>query len=227
MDRPRVVVKAVGGLANRLRTVLSYRAAYGEIDVVWRPDGEICRARFTDVFEPLGGVRFYDDYLARVHETGTALKGGWALGYRDVELRASGRKRWTLFRSMVAHCGYAGIHLRRTDLQVDGAYWIPERAYLDWCMARPEPRATWLATDNGTTQERFLELMAGRGISPLYASRIRVHPEEDRMFQRNTNLEDAAIDLFMLAGADAFAGTPGSSFSDTVQILRRVEGWWS
>ena len=77
-------VRAFGGLANRLRVVLSWRATFGELEVVWRPDGEIAHGRFLDVFEPLNGVTFVDEKTCgtRTLDPYPHAPADWQRGYR-------------------------------------------------------------------------------------------------------------------------------------------------
>jgi hypothetical protein len=225
-----VVVEAIGGLANRVRVTLSYRAAYGRVDVVWRRTGEIGRSAWSDVFESLDGVRFFDDYLAPVHKTTDPLHNSWLPAYRDVRLRADHRARFEQLRAGVSICdrlerpSYQAMHVRRTDLGSDVAPNAqPDRDFVAWALRQPGP--VYIATDNGTTQREMAAAI--REKDPFFLATIPEHDRQNETDQRNTPLADAAIDLFFCAGADAFMGTNGSSFTSTVEALRQIHGWWS
>ena len=49
-------IHAVGGLANRLRAVLSHRERDGFVEVGWQQDEPVSCAHFLDVFEPITRV---------------------------------------------------------------------------------------------------------------------------------------------------------------------------
>ena len=43
-----MIVETYAGLCNRLRVLLSYRARYGPIEVIWPRDPEIANGHFLD-----------------------------------------------------------------------------------------------------------------------------------------------------------------------------------
>jgi hypothetical protein len=221
-----VVVEAIGGLCNRLRVVLAYRAAYGRVDVVWQPTGEIAGARFGDIFEPLEGVRFLDGYADPVLRTTDPLHGvPWVLGYRDLVLQRDHRDRLSDIRAAVGG-PYQAVHVRRTDLDVHLRGLLPpDDEWLAW--AREQPGPIFVATDNGTTQRELVAALNAQGRESFFVALIPEHAAQDQSNQRNTSLADAALDLFLCAGASAFRGTFGSSFSETAEALRQSKGWWT
>src|ERR1019366_6226658 len=90
-------------------------------------------------------------------------------------------------------------------------------AYLAWLQTAPSP--IFLACDNGTTQLQFMRAIREMGKEGVVLDGIREHEHQDDNFQRNTTLADAAIDLFICAGASQFKGSGASSFSNTVHAL--------
>lgn len=232
-------VRAIGGLCNRLRVTLSYRAlarAQGQkLEVVWVPDGEIAKARFADVFEPLEDVTFLDagrgDELATTDNT-HAAPIDWGLAYRDLRLVERWDSHCRNIRRALLEVGvgfYQAMHMRRTDL--DASSIMAEEAdedFLAWAEKQPGP--IFLATDNGRTQKRIAAALS----KPLViSSTILEHLHQDESGQRNTPLGIAAVDLFVCAGArrpddgEAFKGCGGSSFTLTIMRLRKIGGWWS
>jgi hypothetical protein len=222
-----MIVQAMGGLCNRLRVTLSYRALHGPIGVVWVPDGEICGARFDDVFCSLPGVTFLSSHGQGEHhktcDPAPEAPRDWQHGYRQLQLREEYRERWAALRPGVP---YSAIHVRRTDharLAADN----PTRDEEFVSFVQHAQPVVYVATDNGTTQAQYLTAVAESGRRPICASYIHTHARQDESGQRNTTLAEAALDLFMCAGADLFLGSRASSFSDAVEMLKRMGGWWS
>ena len=223
------VVRAHGGLCNRLRVLLSYRAWRRELTVVWRPDAQCAGARWADVFEPLAGVQFLEEDPERVDaftcdNTHEAPKG-WEAAYRELRLRPAHEDKR---RTMRVAGPYAAIHARRTDArahaELHGCY-TPDEHLLAWC--RGHGGRVYVATDNGTTQRLLCAALRTMGKQPVTCAPIAEHPEQDMWERRNTPLADSAIDLFMCAGATAFEGSGDSSFTNTITMLRGLGGWWA
>lgn len=222
-------VRALGGLCNRLRVILSYRAALGSVEVVWSPDGEISHGRFSDVFEPLAGVSFtdFDESKPACLQTGDphgGAPGHWQDAYREIILRPTHREK---LRSLAPR-PYSALHVRRTDLvpmaKRDNCYTTDEEL-IAWCHSAPGP--IYLATDNGTTQRQFAGIIVQMGKNAIFQAPIPEHADQDRHDRRNTDLAAAAVDLFACAGSAHFKGTADSSFSNTIALLRGLGGWWS
>ena len=221
-----MIVHAIGGLANRLRVVLSHLATHGPIGVVWVPDGEIAGARFEDVFMPLAGVTFY------YHATGASCRtcdpaqfapAGWEESYRKLHMRPEYRDKLNAIRPPEP---YSAIHVRRTDHSAIAAQ-DPTRDEEFVEFIHHAYRLVYIATDNGTTQRQYINTVLETGRTPVYVAPIHEHERQDMSGQRNTTLADSAIDLFACAGAYTFEGTRHSSFSNTAMMLKRIGGWWS
>lgn len=217
-----VRVRALGGLANRLRVVLSYRAAFGgKIECVWVPDGEIAGSMFEDVFEPIAGVTWlYRPGGEDISTTDPMRVEGleWGDSYREIVLLPKYRARLDHVRSIHGRNASA-MHVRRSDLpqplRVPGDSF---EAFAEWAKDR---QPVYLATCSGEAQRA----LGGLGVFWLHD--IPEHMHQDRFGQRNTTLADAAIDLFMCAGAKSFRGSHASSFSALALRLRSMSGWWS
>lgn len=223
-----MIIQPYGGLCNRLRVVLSARAKFGQIQVVWPLDGEIAGSHFLDVFEPLSDVEFIydgslgpslrtcDPYLP-MYPTSHDDVQPWQFAYRDLKLRPEHRLRWLAVRA--GEGPYAAVHIRRSDHKCEP--WVmptTDDEFRAWIDAQDLP--VYLATDSAEMQTKLR-----RNFMCLTA--IQEHPDQDSGGRRNTTLADSAIDLFVCAGASAFMGTRCSSFSDHVTFLRRMGGWWS
>lgn len=220
-------VRAFGGICNRLRVVLSYRATFGAIEVGWMPDGEIANARFEDVFQALPGVRFEEgsDYTTTTLDPYPHAPADWMMSYRDLQLLPEHAARFDAVRPRGP---YSAMHVRRTDhvglANRCGSYTSDEQ-FLTFIREAPSPIV--LCTDNGTTQLQFMRAIREAGKDCVALDGIRVHDKENDNFQRNTTLADAAIDLFLLAGATHLKLSGASSFSNTAFGLQQIRGWWS
>jgi len=224
---PRLLV--LGGLCNRLRALLSCRAAYGAIDVVWEPVDMVSHARFDDVFEPLADVHFVDGDRGWDLEAWAPVPGapeGWERGYKEL---FPCRPILDRFDALVASLGgvgnYAAIHVRRTDHVPNMATMDreiePLGEYLEWAPGRALP--LYVATDNGETQDAILRARGADGLRTKFGKHLpglALQGLEDHT--RNGELSDAVVDLWVCRHAAHFKGTTGSSFTDTINILRAM-----
>ena len=224
-----MIVRALGGLGNRLRVILS-RCREGDFQFVWPPDAEICFARFEDVFEPLDGVRITDssefglkpditttDPLWR---SGSWSKPAWQPLYKQLRPKPEISDR---ISTLLKHLGpfFDAMHVRRTDCigqaERDGVY-TPDSAFLDF--AQSGSGLLYLATDNGQTQRRFQSWIGSRLVvgAPIASDEERM-PEG--CGRRLTTLADAVVDLYVCTKAKRFMPSGSSSFSQTVVWMRQ------
>ena len=223
-------VVGIGGLSNRLRAVLSARAAWGECEALWAAGDAVHHASFTDVFHPLDRVTFIYAGRGHAHEldpvqwphdvmTSNPIEeapDGWTKAYSELKPLPHLQSRIDeLMVSMGGKGQYTAIHARRLDHVAHapqfGHYTTNEELH-EWVQAQP-PAPLYLATDDPGTQEWF------RGKH----SRIQWHrtPERVQGYEiRPGTLADAVVDMFVLAGAARFKGSWMSSFSETVGLLR-------
>jgi hypothetical protein len=216
---------AVGGLCNRLRAILSHRAAHGAIDVIWQRDIPVANAHFLDVFEPLPGVNFLGggwdvESFGICPDAPTSWEDEYLSLFPVAQVSAA---FYSILDVRLGRSAYDAIHIRSTDHIPNAcASGIAIETYADfgrWLGERTKP--VWLATDNGETQ-RVMRTCWGR--------RVQFNPyggEEKQALEdhhRNSTLQEAVVDLWICAMASEFKGTTGSSFSDTIKILRRLNG---
>ena len=217
----------MGGLGNRLATILSYRAKHGRLDVVWSHTFQVGGGRWSDTFVPLEGVTFRDSDVVIHHPGGPKVEGGVTYDnhpccpvdpqwYREIRLvpRAWARVYpWYLD---------AAIHVRRTDFADLKIAETTDAAFEAWIMANaPEASRVYIATDNCKTQRQYWDACTSMRRTPKVQALIPMHAdlEHDR---RATNMTSAAVDMFSCAKARTFMGTKGSSFSTTIEILRSL-----
>lgn len=236
-----MIVRSSGGLCSRLRVLFSYRAAApgGRLSFVWDVNHK-CPGHFLDCFLPVPGVEFtstpelcrevglpvpegidtghpvvsgLSDHLAYDgYNEHPQHRGDREFLYADLRPRAELRES---VRSRAAAMGpFLALHVRRTDfdpLARSRGNRMKDAAFFRWIDERPD-LPIYIATDNRATQEAF---------AARYPDRLRlprwIEPD-DRL--RQTPLADAVVDLFTCAFAEAFLGTPGSSFSDLIRQIR-------
>ena len=222
--RSRVAV--MGGLCNRIRSILSYRSQYGEIEVLWARSEGVCRSTWADVLEPLEGVTFTDigdgpaqDYAGPCDVAPTCglapdAKPGWTTAYAELRPTLDVLLLVGACQSMI-HCEaptYQAIHARRTD-HVDHSrrygHHTTNEELGDWM--RPQAGPLYLATDCLDTREWFASRFRTYGPRPVRVTGYDV---------RSTTLRQAVIDLWMCVGASAFRGSWFSSFSETIEAIR-------
>lgn len=213
-------VRAFGGLANRLRVVLSYRHTFGPLEVVWHPDGEIAHGRFSDVFAPIDGVTFLDEGLCgtKTLDPYPHARDGWRFLYRDLKLKPEHAVRVEAERERP----YAAIHVRRTDhvamAKALGGY-VEDEEFFAWMGRVNMP--VFIATDNATTQAAFIKAAAEALVPILTAGPILSDSWEGG--HRNTDLARTAVDLVTCVNARTFMGSKESSFTNLVHTMRDLE----
>ena len=222
-----MIVHVYGGLCNRLRVILSYRALHDAIQVVWPADGEIAGARWSDVFAPLDGVEFLDDGIAEVRTLDPNLfaPAGWQGDYRNVKLLP---EQLDVFSRLTVARPFGAMHVRRGDhvaFSRGHGTFTPDDEFVSWLQFAPE--RVYLATDTAKSQRAAEAWIMSANRAPIVHSDIASHPEEDVGGRRNTSLAVAALDLFACASASVFKGTRDSSYTDTIELLRKIGGWWT
>lgn len=224
----RLRVCVMGGLCNRLRSILSWRSACGgEVEVLWARSEGICRARFTDVFEPLAGVTFTDigdgpaqDYAGPCDVPPTCglapdAKPDWTESYRELRPQPHVMARVAEIKAQMAGSPYYAIHARRTD-HVEHAkrfgHFTSNDELAGWLLGMPRHLPLYLATDCPKTLSWFQD---------RFVTRWNVEPKAVRGYDvRAQSLSDAVVDMWMCMGAREFRGSWFSSFSETIETLR-------
>lgn len=233
---PPLTVRAVDGLCNRLRVVLSYAQIarrHGRPLLVWWPLNAVCDGRFSEAFAPLAGVTFLDTFPESVRPAFSPASHDFHQTIKDegepsittcfdmLQPNEAVRSRvqanvCELRAPPFDDGGFISLHIRRTD------HWgshLTDDDFARFIDAYPT-HAAFLATDNKVTQQKFID-------SAAHGHRVRactrIVPDGSRL--RQTSLTDAAVDIFTAAEADGpFMGCYSSSFSDTIHRLRRLAG---
>jgi len=215
---------AVGGLANRLRAILSYRAVYRELQVVWKADEYVSHGRWAEVFEPVEGITFIGPergWDAEAFSPHKESPDGWEEAYREVRVVPGVAQ--IIGEEERGRGAFVAVHIRRTDmiplLEKENIGLEPLSAWLTWAKQWPA-LPVYVATDNGVTQETMRELLGPRAwvLRPLKGEAYQELTEH----RRNGTLVDAVVDLIMCSQALHFRGSVFSSFSETITTLRRL-----
>ena len=227
----------MGGLGNRLATILSYRAKYGKLDVVWSHAFQVGGGSWAETFEPLEGVTFRDSDVVIHHPGGPKVVGGvtydnhpccpvintWYAELRLVPAAWERADPWVFVRRLKRTLRLdAAIHVRRTDFADLKLPETSDAAFEAFIMASaPEGSRVYIATDNYTTQRQYWDACTSMRRTPKVQALIPQHADLAHD-HRATGMTFAAADMFSCARADKFMGTRGSSFSSTIEILRSL-----
>lgn len=225
-----LVIMPEGGLCNMLRVVFSWYARArkeGRVLIVCWVPSEACNGFFLDYFEPVHGIEFIKGYnpVIKYDYRGCGVleefnhPSMYATLKPKLDIQEKINAKITELES--GNNGFVAIHVRRTDhighavanklFTTDADFF----AFLD----KQSPAANiYLATDNQGTQKIFKSrygerIKAMKWIIPL-------------LTLRQTNLEDAIVDIFTCANAPEFLGSGYSSFSDLINDLRDTRYCW-
>lgn len=210
---------------------MGWRALHGgSLKVVWDANEYVSGAQWRDVFLPLPGVEFSDrgpwDVEAWSQPEGAPVnwEHGLVTDLRPVPALAQ----------RIAGIGTMGdlaaIHVRRTDhipnCAVTGEHVEPWEDFVVWAeMCR---KTVYVSTDNRETQTLLLERLRFYGLNAISpAELVGTDAQGLTDHHRNGSLADAVVDLYVCSAAAMFKGTRGSSFTDTIETIRRGKraGW--
>ena len=216
-----MILHAVGGLCNRLRAILSRPRP---LTVRWDRDEYVDFSGFEDVFQPLEGVTFCEggafDEEAWAPPAGASADWNPAL----LELRLRPHVEADLL-SILEGGPYAAVHIRRTDhtpLAASAGIVNPDVGFERFVAALPPTMDVYVATDNRETQRHWIRALDGRAIIARTVVRESFAVQRADDHRRHTSLTHAAIDLFACVGAASFMGSNYSTFTETIEDLRRL-----
>jgi hypothetical protein len=195
-------------------------AAHGVGTFVWHPDAEVCHARFQDVFQPIPGIEVVDSgpYESAAFECDAKNSSDWMRKYKELVPTYGLQARIAACKHTLGE-DYSAVHWRRLDHtpHADNMKW-PQLTEPEVQQFLTEHTPSFLATDNASTQRRMVSSL----VAEFIPHGVEQQGEHDH--RRYTTLQHAVVDLFVCAGAKHFLGTPGSSFSETIDILRWLGG---
>jgi len=231
-NEPYITVFAENGLNNKLRVVLSYLYKANnenkKLRVYWIPNDE-CTEKFENLFEPIDNVEFiykYDnnnnnnifDYITfhsynKINEY-NVIKNKY---YKLLKPLPSIQKVIDKYLLQLKN-KFIACHIRRTDIltyNTPSHKWYKHKTddnYINFINKYDNTYNIFLATDNKETQDKFIK---------LYGDRLICNPIINNNNLRQTSIQDAVVDMYVCSYAKEFEGTIGSSFSDTINYLRK------
>lgn len=212
------IVGSGGGLADRTRVLFSYlqfaRSQQQELFMLWE-DSNHLSGRYDEVFESvcdvtfIYGKRLQSQYKEKISYWGPAphpdFKWAPLLVCELVPLPSVIEAvRATLDRLQP---GFIALHVRRFDLE--GRTDLMSFDVFDRFLGaklKPEQKI-FLATDATPTQERFREKYGDRIVVFRDIEWLGYYGKKKHIWQRQTDLFHAVVDLFVCAFGDDFLGT--------------------
>jgi len=222
INEPYITVKAVAGLNNRIRVMLSYLFKANmegkKLKIVWIPD-KSCPDRFDTLFNPIDNVTIiYNkgdenkyDYETWDKENTDYIKQNYynlLKPINSIQLEIDNLKNKLQ--------DYIAVHIRRTDALTHEWYRHYNKSdeeYINFINQYDNQMKIYIATDCRITQEKFIS---------IYGDRIIYKKIEPTTELRQTSLQDAVKDMYVCAGAKYFMRSHGT-FSDTIVNLRNLK----
>ena len=219
------------GLCNRLRLIVAYKHLSDiknkQIEFFWVKSPQ-CNSLFEDLFQPIPNINFTDlKYGARVRPKQTATKLG--LFPHDEKIKNKNHLIFKPVHSIMNEVkeaqktigdDYISCHIRRTDIiTIQKKYNIEppsDQDFIDFIESHPDKKV-FLATDNRTTQEKFIKMFPKR---LAYACVVQGDGSK-RHPKRTTSIQDAVKDLFVCIGSTDFMGTSSSSYSTFIENYKK------
>lgn len=213
------------GLSNRLRTILPLHHLNNKINVWWSKDRE-CNGHFLEAFQPIENINFISFVNAIPPDFIGQKTFDKIIGHNDPELE---KQCYSLLKLkpdiqdtvdtfIKDHNIINGIalHVRRTDFVKDvtkvGLY-KEDSDYYKYIDSFPMNTPVFLATDNSKTQKQYMDRYPNIVVHKIINSTGKM---------RQTSFVDSVIDVFICSKANEFMGTPYSSYSGLIEILRQI-----
>ena len=223
-----LVIMPEGGLCNMLRVVFSWYAKAKkenrELIVCWALS-DACPGFFLDYFKPVPGIRFIKGYNpgAKYDYQGCGVLEEFNHPSMYAALNPKphihARINANIAELSTSGSDFMAIHARRTDHIKDAMAnnkFTSDAGFFEFLDKQSPESNIYLATDNLGTQEIY---------TSRYSTRIKAMKWiTPRRTLRQTDLEDAVVDIYTCVGATAFMGSGWSSFSDLINDLRMMCG---
>lgn len=221
-----MILRPVGGISNRLRAIMSRLDP--DLVVQWPIDWECAFGDWP--FESLS-VTMYpvvrqpdDSFVERCDlETCDATSQPvpeWAYRYRQLVPNAEVKR--LIDATGLPDGQYRAMHIRRTDhehLAREWGMYTADDVFRAWAQAEPSP--LFVATDNRETQRLVLRWRPDARMIPIETGGQSCKRGDHT---RHTSLEQTVADMWICVGAREFFGTNGSSFSQTIALMRKLRG---
>jgi hypothetical protein len=217
-----IVIKPTGGLCNYLRVVLSYyeyaKSINQKLIVIWKKT-DACNGYFLNYFEPIPNIIFTRNITSEknINYIGYSNHPDFTPNYKYLKLRPY-IKQSIKERINILEKNYIAVHIRRTDhiymAQLNNSYTHDDDFYS--FLDKFGNKNIYIATDNESTYNEFKQ---------KHKNQVKLeYHNTDKNVLRHTSLQDAIIDMYMCIYSEHFMGSGFSSFSDTINSLRQING---
>lgn len=214
-------MRPIGGLCNRLRVIGSrlYKArAAGKTLAVWWWVTPECAAKYHDLFvNPPNDLIVYENTDCPVHVEVTCYVdksmpvAAWAAlavnTFKPISVIQ------TRIDAVLDKLGpdFVAVHIRRTD---HNERYDEDAVYAQFAQKYPESNV-YAAADNPRS---IVTLKKSLG------ARLQYNGAFAKTGIRLTSISDAVVDLWVSSRATRFRGTYWSSFSEWIEIMRKLRG---
>jgi hypothetical protein len=224
---PYISIFARDGLNNKIRVMLAYlyvaNVENKKLRIIWIKD-EQCPDNFDNLFEPINNIEFI--YTETIPKDIIDYNIGWTP--EDRYLKNNYYKYLKPVKSIqndidniknLLKNDYISCHIRRTDIVTLKNYFGShfnmnlDTEYITFIDQYPKNLNIYIATDNQDTQQKFID---------IYGDRIIYKKIDKTNNLRQTSLQDAVKDMYVCAGAKYFMGSPWSSFTDSINEIRKL-----
>lgn len=216
-----LVVKALGGLCNKLRVTFSYyKKAISEnkkLIIIWI-EGWDCPGFFLDYFEPIENITFLKNLQDLKIDISTCEQHKDFKGtdiYSKLKLLPDLENKVKNNIKLLDN-NYVAVHIRRTDNK-ESIKKSPNQIFINFIEKNPTSNV-YIATDNRETQNIFVNKYKDK-IKIINLINSKTNPI------RATNLEMAIIDLYTCIHASNFQGSYWSAFSDFITLQRNYNNF--
>lgn len=224
---PYITVFARDGLNNKLRVTLAYlyvaNVEYKKLRIIWIKDDQ-CPENFDNLFQPINNIEFI--YTDIVPNDIIDYNVGWTTEDRYLKYKYFKHlKPIKIIQDKIDQTkkllgnNYIACHIRRTDIVTMKKYFGAnftmngDDEYIKFINDLDKNLNIYIATDNQDTQQKFID---------IYGDRITYKKivKSDKL--RQTSVQDAVKDMYICAGAKYFMGSPWSSFTDSIEEIRKL-----
>ena len=214
-----IIVGAGGGLADRTRVLFSYlqfaRSQSKNLTMLWEHSNHL-KGRYEDVFEPVRDVTFI--YGKRVQQQYQENIFYWGpaphVNFKEVELLVHELRPVPAVVEAVKatvdklQSNFIALHVRRFDLEILTEKPMAFEVFDKFLEERIQPdQKIFLATDALPTQERFREKYGDKIVVFRDIEWVGYYGERRKVWQRQTDLFHAVVDLFVCTFSQDFLGT--------------------
>jgi hypothetical protein len=222
------------GLSNRIRTILGFLQVCNyynkKLNVIWIQDNT-CNGLFLDYFKHIDNINFVN-LQKKIHYTGQStienicqhykVKFDIKKLYSNIKLIDRLDKKLQVYILKNNIPNIIGLHIRRTDYTgniigkiINGTN--SDDDFFEYIDRYSKNKNFFIATDNKETQDIYRSKYKKQ---TLFYSKIK---KTDNL--RQTSLENAIMDIFILSYCKRIKGTNNSSFTEFSINLKKLRSF--